>query len=156
MKLNSLGMIKDGVCERIFRQRELREQGARLAWNWLEKHNCVKIRNGWYKIIKLPQKIFAFQYVINTCHDGDIEIGWRRFTNDIAKQLYKNHRKFRLAWMQKWIAGIAALEFGARSKGGESLTAAHAFGAGPTKTILGYAKPHRPQLYDQYKAPKGV
>lgn len=155
MKLNSLGMIKGGVCEKLFQRRTLREQGSRIAWEWLNKNKCIRVKNGWYKITKLPQKAFALRYVINQCHNGDIEIGWRRFMTDVADQLYKQHRRFRLRWMQKWIEDIASFELGARSEKGEALTAAHSLGGGPSKVIFGYARAHQPQLYKKYKALKG-
>lgn len=154
MEMNSLGMIKGGVCEEIFKRRGRRESGARLAWDWLVKYKCVGVKNGWYKIIRLPRSVSSLRFVINKCHNGDKEIGWRRFISDVIKQLFDDHRKFRLAWMQRWIEDIASFEFGGGTVGGEPLKPAHVFGCGESRAVYGYTRPHQPHLYKKYRALK--
>ena len=106
-------MIKGGDCEKRFKARHKREKGAELAINWLLYHNCIEIKGGWCKIIKIPRKIVSFRWPIdNICkvYGGDAELGWRRFISDIALPLYRKKTKFRLSKLQTWGADKAAQE----------------------------------------------
>lgn len=151
IKITKLGIIKGGVCERAFKERRQREQGARLHWDWLLSHNCVKVKNGWYRIIKECNKSWRWAAKnIGRLYGADTEIGWLRFKQDIVPQLFKNKRSFRLKWMEKWIYDIASFELGMCSKDSEPLTEAHALGAGESRTIIGYAPPHQPELYKKW------
>lgn len=148
--INKFGMFKGGVCESIFKQRQGREKGTRLAWNWLLDNKCVEVNRGWYKIIKLPKKLRSFCWPIDSIckvHGGDAEIGWRRFISDIAAQLL-NKKSFRLKWMEKWIVDLASFEI-ALGSDNMPFNEGHALGAnGPVR--VGYAPPHQSELYNKW------
>ncbi len=107
-------MIKGGLCEERFRARRKRERGSELAVNWLLYNNCIEIKGGWCRIIKVPRKIYSFRWPIDNImklHGGDAEIGWHRFISEIALPLYRKKTKFRLSKLQTWGADQAAKEF---------------------------------------------
>ncbi len=114
IKLNKLGMIKGGDCEKRFKARKKRERGAALAIDWLLYHNCIEIKGGWCRIINIPKKIVSFRWPIDNVmklHGGEAELGWRRFISDIALPLFRKKTKFRLSKLQTWGADQAAKEF---------------------------------------------
>ncbi len=107
-------MIKGGLCEERFKARGKRERGSKMAIDWLLYHNCIEIKRGWCRIIKVPRKIYSFRWPIdNICklYGGDAEIGWRRFIRDIAIPLCKKKTKFRLSKLKTWGVDQAAKEF---------------------------------------------
>jgi len=154
LQITKLGIIKGGVCEKIFKQRSKRETGADRAWQWLLDNKCIRFCNGWYQIIKLPPKILDLKYVISQTHDGDIEIGWRRFISDVAEQLFDSKRKFRLKWMRRWVEDIASFEFGIGTTDG-SVPNPHDLEIidmleGKSKHCFGYASSHQDEIYKKW------
>jgi len=158
MKTRPCGVIKNGNCEREFRERYGREKGVALCWQWLQDNKCVKIKKGWYKIVKMPKKILDFDWVIeNVYHNvgGNGEIGWRRFLTDVVGQLYKDKRSFRYKHMELWMHDIASFQLG--------------FGCSPDDypinegniikpnhpMSVGYAPAMNPHLYKGWKAEVG-
>lgn len=157
MKINQLGMIEGGVCEKMFRARLSREEGAKFAWNWLLSNKCVKIESGWYIICRFPRKIISTDFVISL-HLAEKEVGWWRFMCDVVRQLYKDGRKFRLKWMKGWIEGIAAFELGIGTVDG-SVPHPHDLEIldmlqGESKHKFGYAPPHQPKLFKKWRIAK--
>lgn len=137
LKITKLGIIKGGNCEKWFKSRSNRECGVRMAIDWLLNHNCIEIRKGWCKIIKVPTKLYSLRWVIKFCHSVDIEIGWRRFISEIARPLCEKGEKFRLTQLKKWDADKAALQFALTS------TFKH--------HKMCYSKPHRDEIYKKWK-----
>ena len=137
LQITNLGIIKNGNCEKRFKSRSKRERGVRMAIDWLLNHNCIDIRKGWCKIVKVPTKLYSLKWVIKHCQGCDIEIGWCRFITEIAKPVFEKGTKFRLARLKKWGADKAALEF--------------ALTASVRQHEMSYSKPHQDEIYKKWK-----
>lgn len=145
IKLNKLGMIKGGDCEIRFRARRNQEKGVKLAVDWLVYNNCIEIKRGWCRIIKIPKKLYSYHWPIdNICKEygSGAELGWRRFISHIARPLHKKKTKFRLFKLETWgedaVARKFAVALALRRLTGKSL-------AGLTD-----GKPHQDVLYKEW------
>ncbi len=136
LQITKLGIIKGGNCEKWFKRRSLREQGVRMAIDYLLNHNCIEIQKGLCQIVKIPPRFFKMRWVIQHCSSCDIEIGWRRFVSEIAVPLQESGRKVRLSTFKKWGADKAALEF--------ALTSTF------SNRKMSYSKPHADEIYQKW------
>ena len=153
--LTKLGMIKGGLCEGRFKARQKRERGTELAINWLLYHNCIEIKGGWCRVIKVPGKLHSFRWPIdNICklYGGEAEIGWRRFISDIALPLYKKKTKFRLSKLQTWGADQAAKEFAIKF----AIRRLEGAKSGEASFGLTTGKPPQNALYKEWLQEEGV
>ena len=124
MQITHLGIIKGGEAEAIFRRRTSRSIGSRMCWNDFNDQGLVVHNRGWLRLKNGLKKPAPGHY-----GGGNSEIGYLRFEQDVAYQLIKNNRAFRLKWMLLWIDEIAAFEF----MMGE-----------------GYGRPHLNHIYQQW------
>lgn len=107
-KIHKHGFIVGGVCHQRLNQRKARARGCRMAWNdVLDNEKLFKVNLGWYRIFKMPDGRGIGNY-----GGGDEEIGYLRMLQTCFPVLILNKKSFRLSWMNRWIEGVAACEFG--------------------------------------------
>ena len=106
MRITRLGIIKGGVAEGMFRRRSSRATGSRMCWNDFKNQGLVVNNHGWLRL-KRGLKRPPFGHYAG----GDSEIGYLRLEQDVANQLIRDNRAFRLKWMLLWIDEVAAYEF---------------------------------------------
>lgn len=112
--IGKLGIIKGGACEKRFQAKAKRERGVDIAMQYLIDNKCIITNHGWSQIVRIPSTATNMRWIIrNVCKlwGGDVEIGWRRFIQEIAIPLYDSKKKFRMSHLKKWGQYTARSEF---------------------------------------------
>jgi len=123
-----------------------------LDFDILKGKGCLKGRNGWYSVDKMPSISERKVYNIGNMYGGDVEIGYRRFQDDIVQQLFNAKKRFRIGWIEKWLDDICSFEFGVSVEDpSNDLAILDALGGNEKACQFGYASPINFILYEKRK-----
>ncbi len=102
MKIDKLGFIIGGNCDRIHQARRERSlSGKRCIEYLINKAIICETSPGWYRLKKIPA--WGWRMIEAKAGEGgaNTKIGWYRVIKDLLPLLKKRNKNFRLKWLQK-------------------------------------------------------
>lgn len=145
MKLLRSGIIKGGVCEKVFNRREKRTRGSNLCLETAIESNCFKKIGNKYQVIKLVKR--PKWGSLDDYGEGDVEIGYLRYIEDVLTPLKKSGQLCSMSLLRKYASDIASFEFGMEGGVGDAFQNA-VMNKKPIK--VGYVSPHYDETYKKW------